>query len=275
MQVVFLLRFSAAYLLAGPAVSGSGVFLTAGGAWVAATAYTYLVNGVHDAPEDRVNGNGRPVSRGDLPVRDARRVARGLVGVALLLAAVSGVGWLLPLVGAHLLCGYAYSAPRIALKRSTPTAVAAVLVLGGLTFAAGWVSGGAGAGGGTVLAFGTVMTLWMGAVGALVKDLSDLRGDAAAGRRTALVVWGERRARAVCAVNPLAVALPFLLVALFRIPLLILPALFLTTGAVATAVLTLRTSSDQPRRISRLPYRAFMVTQYAACSALLLAALLR
>ncbi|MGN5379485.1 hypothetical protein ACQ4WX_26040 [Streptomyces lasalocidi] len=61
-----------------------------------------------------------------------------------------------------------------------------------------------------MIVFGGALTPWMGMAGALVQDLSDVRGDTAAGRRTALVLRGERRARLVCALNPVALALAFL-----------------------------------------------------------------
>ncbi|MFP3988174.1 UbiA family prenyltransferase [Streptomyces sp. E11-3] len=267
-QIVFLLRFTVAFLMSAR-ISGAGLtaFAPAACAWGTATSYVYLVNGVHDAPEDRMNNNGRPISSGELPLARARLVSWVLAASALTVAAVSG-GWVLPaLVAAQLICGYAYSAPHLALKRRTSTAVLDILFLGGLTFAAGWLSGGAAGELLPVLAFGGAMTLWMGAVGALVKDLSDVRGDTAAGRRTALVRWGERRARTVCAITPVMVGLAYTATAVVAAPRLLPSALPLLAGALVTARLVRVTSSDEPRSRSRLPYRAFMVTQYGACLA--------
>ncbi|MGW3172469.1 UbiA family prenyltransferase [Streptomyces sp. NPDC001153] len=148
---------------------------------------------------------------------------------------------------------------------STSTTVAAVLLLGGLTFAAGWTTAGGRTDALPVIVFGGALTLWMGAVGALVKDLSDVRGDAAAGRRTALIRWGERRARVVCALNPVALGLAYLTTAAAVVPSLLVSAVILSAGALVTAHLVRTTSSDAPRSRSRLPYRAFMLTQYATC----------
>ncbi|MFI6687711.1 UbiA family prenyltransferase [Streptomyces sp. NPDC050485] len=266
MQVIFLLRFTAAFLPSSQ-ISGAGLmrFLPSAAAWGLATMYAYLVNGVHDAPEDRMNGNGRPISSGELSPLRGMYVARVLAVLALLIASVTESLALVLLVAAQLLCGHAYSAPRIALKVRTSTASLAVLLLGGLTFAAGWVSGGATEHPLPILLFGGAMTLWMACVGALVKDLSDLRGDAAVGRRTALILWGERRARIVCAATPLAIGLLYLLSSVTVAPSLLPSAFVLLAGAVATTYFVRTTSSDEPRNRSRLPYKAFMVTQYGAC----------
>ncbi|MFH8404373.1 UbiA family prenyltransferase [Streptomyces sp. NPDC018019] len=276
-QVIFLLRLSAAFLLAGPVTSVTpAAFGLTAAAWACATTYVYLINGVHDAPEDRLNSNGRPISSGRLSPGRAKVIAWCLALTALLIAALGPVRHLTVLVAAQLLSGYAYSAPRIALKRRTSTAVLCILALGGLTFAAGWsCAGGESRAGLPVLVFGTVMTLWMGAVGAMVKDLSDLAGDAAAGRRTVLVRWGERRARAICATNPLVLGVAYTAIAATAVPVLLPSALLLLCGALATAALTVTTSSSEPRSRSRLPYRAFMVTQYAACTAALCTPLTR
>ncbi|MFH9419938.1 UbiA family prenyltransferase [Streptomyces sp. NPDC017529] len=225
-----------------------------------------LLDGI---PAGGAGDNGR------LSPERAKVIAWGLAVLALLLAALGPVPCLTALVAAQFLSGYAYSAPGIALKRRTSTAVLCILALGGLTFAAGWAC----AGGGNratlpVLVFGTVMTLWMGAVGAMVKDLSDLVGDAAAGRRTVLVRWGERRARMICATNPLVLGAAYTAAAT-AVPVLLPSALLLLCGALATAVLTVTTSSSEPRSRSRLPYRAFMITQYAACTAAFCCALAR
>lgn len=54
---------------------------------------------------------------------------------------------------------------------------------------------------------GIALSAWMGLVGALVKDLSDVRGDAIAGRKTWAVVFGAWRPARYAAVVALAVAL--------------------------------------------------------------------
>ncbi len=271
---MFSVRFSAAFLLAA---GDSGVkpwrLFSGVVAWLFATLFAYVLNGASDVAEDRLNGSGRPIARGALRPETARRVAWLCAGAAVL----SSLGSL-PLLGlllAYLLCGFAYSAPAFSVTKRSNRTISMILLAGALTYAAGWAASGGRHDGVPVMVFAAAMTLWMGLVGAVVKDLSDVRGDAAAGRRTSVVAWGERRARVVCAVNPVLVGGGFLAVALTIAPVLVLPAVMLMTGSLAVAYFSLTTTSDERRSRSRLPYRAFMVSQYAAHLALLALALTR
>jgi 4-hydroxybenzoate polyprenyltransferase len=264
-QIIFLLRFGAGAALAGgagrPLRTMSGLLC-----WACAGFFVYLLNGVMDIAEDRVNGSRRPIARGDLDPELAMVVAYSAAAAAtamgFLLGRVTGL-----LVIAFLGCGYAYSARPFYLKRFTGSTVGVVLVLGIATYAAGYSVGtgpGGVAGSVPLLVFGAVMSLWMGLVGALAKDFSDVAGDRAAGRRTAVCCWGERRVRRVVAGAAGCLGPLFLAVAWSRAPILVLPAVAVQVGGwvVAGLALSRRTTGTRARR--RLPYHAFMVTQYAA-----------
>src|SRR5215475_446912 len=198
-QVMFLLRFGAGVALAG---GGEPLRVLAGFVcWACATFFTYLINGVADVVEDRVNGSRRPIARGDLAPEVAAAVAWYAAVLAVLLGLALGLTTGL-LVVTFLACGYVYSGKPFSCKRFTGTAVAVVLLAGGLTYAAGYEVGAGSNGGivsGALVLFGTAMSLWMGLVGALAKDMSDAAGDRAAGRLTVACRWGERRVRQIVA----------------------------------------------------------------------------
>jgi 4-hydroxybenzoate polyprenyltransferase len=120
-----------------------------------------------------------------------------------------------------------------------------------------------------LLLFGMAMSTWMGTVGS-TKDLSDVKGDRAAGRRTPPLVFGEGRARAVIAGLAGAVGCSFLALAVIWNEELLPAAAVVCAGAavIAAAVLTAFSQGDKVRR--RRPYRIFMITQYGAHAVILL-----
>jgi len=101
----------------------------------------------------------------------------------------------------------------------------------------------------------------MGAVGALAKDLSDLHGDALAGRRTCVVVHGAESVRRKVTRNAMLIAVGLTVVSVAAVPQARLAALGLLVGAAALTVCSDRLLPDGLRH-PRLPYRAFMATQY-------------
>ncbi|MFI5781893.1 UbiA family prenyltransferase [Nocardia sp. NPDC051570] len=252
----------------GTSILGGQVWIAAA-AWVLATLAAYVFNGVMDVTEDRANGSTRPISRGSLPVPVA---AGGVVVAGALALAIGGVvdaGGLLPLlILAHLACGYAYSGAPFYGKRRGSTAALLVLGMGALTYAAGWQVAGQ-QGGLPVLLLGTAMSLWMAGVGALSKDLPDAEGDAAGGRRTPVIVWGDTRVRILITANALLIGLAYLAAAIVLAPVLVPSAITLVIGALAVGVLAATTRRATSRGDRRLPYRAFMVTQYAVHIAVL------
>ncbi|WP_353961383.1 UbiA family prenyltransferase [Antrihabitans cavernicola] len=260
-QVIFLIRFGTAAAL-GTTIFG-GREMAAALAWVLATLAAYVFNGVMDVTEDRANGSTRPISRGSLPVPVA---AGGVVvssGLALTIGGIVDPGGLLPLlILAHLVCGYAYSGAPFYGKRRGYSAVLLVLAMGVLTYAAGWQVADR-KGGIAILLLGAAMSLWMGGVGALAKDLPDAEGDAAGGRRTPVIVWGDRRVRILITVNAVVIAFGYLAATVAFAPVLVPSAIALVFGAVAVGSLAATTRTATTRSGRRLPYRAFMVTQYA------------
>jgi 4-hydroxybenzoate polyprenyltransferase len=262
-QGIFLMRFFAGAILAVE-FSPIGVARAVLGAvaWWCATVAIYVLNGISDVTEDRLNGSRRPIARGDLSVEHAAHACWGLAMAATVLGAFVGQG-LLPLVLLYLVLGYLYSAPPFALKGRTMGA-ATVAGLGGLlTYAAGYTVSGGGVDSPLVI-FALAMSGWMGLVGAQAKDLSDVVGDAAVGRRTVAVRWGERPLRRLVAVAALVVGAGFFLLVRNLAPALLYVALTVLTGAAVLAITVLSRLSAGSRTNRRLPYRVFMVTQYAA-----------
>lgn len=267
-QGIFLLRFCvAAAMGARPAGHADPHRLVAGAAvWQAAIFFVYLLNGVLDVREDRINGSGRPIASGRLSRRAAAGVAAGAG-----LVSVAGAWFLGPpvvaAVAVALLIGWQYSAAPLYLKRSSAGTAAAVGVLGLLTYGMGFVTqAGPGAlrAGAALPVFAVTMSAWMAFVGAPAKDLSDVTGDAAAGRRTLAAVRGEPVARRAVTVAALGIAVAFAAVAVPALPPLRWAAVAVATGAVAIAVLCRSRAARGSRARRRAPYRAFMLTQYAA-----------
>jgi 4-hydroxybenzoate polyprenyltransferase len=261
-QVMFVVRFATAALLAVVAGAAQVRFSTALAlvSWVLATLYTYVINGVADVDEDVTNGLGRPISRGELSATTAGEVARACAAAALLTAGLAGPV-LLCLTAAYLALGHAYSVTPFRLNR-TPLGAPAVVIAGGvLTFIDGETAVGARLLV-PVMVLGVALSLWMGLVGAVVKDLSDVRGDRLAGRRTLVTLLPERALRrSIAAVAP-ALGLAMTAAALRWAPELVPAGLVLVAGGTAVAVTTLRTRVVHDRARARLPYRTFMVTQY-------------
>lgn len=282
-QVIFLLRFAAGAALtvrtigaAGPGHPGPGHPdpgrpALAAAAWMSAIFFVYLINGVMDVREDRVNGSRRPIARGALSRATAARVAVAAAVLSL------GAAWPLgpPMVGAvlaALLIGWQYSGPPLCLKRHPIGTAVGVTLLGLLTYFAGYLAGFVPHAGarwadpGTALPiFAVTMSLWMGLVGAPSKDLSDVAGDTTAGRRTLAAGAGQAAGRRAVAIGALTIAAAF---AVAAPPELRWSCAAVLAGAVTVAVVSLSRISHGDRARRRRPYRVFMVTQYAAHAAL-------
>ncbi|GAA3225142.1 UbiA family prenyltransferase [Streptomyces thermocoprophilus] len=257
-QAAFVLRFALGALCTLGSGRPPGLTVLAGAvAWWAATTCVYLYNGLMDLPEDRANGSSRPLASGRLDAPTARAAV-----VALAVAAVA-LSVLTPrttvCVAVFLVLGYLYSAPRGAAKLRAWSASCVTTVATFVTYL-----GGALATGSTpsvaALLFGAVMSLWVGLIGAVAKDLGSTGGDALAGRRTLAVVRGEAATRTFCALAALCLAQ----LSLAGAPWTTTP-VPLTTGALALAVgATLLTARClAPRAVApRSPYRVAMATQY-------------
>ncbi|MFF2555346.1 UbiA family prenyltransferase [Nocardia sp. NPDC058058] len=236
-------------------------YLCALAAWFLATVHVYLLNGIADSVNDRVNEVGRPVGRGELDPRDAATAAWVIAAAALGLAVFVGLTMTV-LVIAFLALGYAYSMPPFRLSR-TWAGSGVIVTLGGLcTYLAGAVATGAPRTA-DLIVFAVAMSLWMGLVGAVVKDFSDVAGDRAAHRRVLTLLVGEMRLRTSISVAAAAVA-GGLAIGAYHLPVLEYPCAVVIFGAAMVIGNTLTTRYRDPRPVSRRPYRAFMITQMAA-----------
>lgn len=262
-QLNFLLRFLTGASLSSAVADQGDLGRTAWGAltWVLAVFAVYLYNGVTDVCEDRLNGSRRPIARGELPPGFATAVAAGAavaaVAISLALGPVS-VGMIIFMLA----LGYLYSGPPFHLKRKTSGTVAIGLTASILTYYAGAHAYAGGIDSGTqLIVFVLAASLWTGLVGTTTKDLPDLEGDAAAGRVTFAVVYGERALR--LAIVNVSLALPTVVtgvVLLLGDTSLYLPAAAMCLGGLAIALLCRGPIPAGPRR--RRPYAVFMVTQY-------------
>ncbi|MEV0144383.1 MULTISPECIES: UbiA family prenyltransferase [unclassified Nonomuraea] len=265
-------------------------------AWVLSIFAVYLFNGVTDVAEDRINGSGRPIARGDLDPRVAAVVAAA--AGALSLAVTAGLPHpMVWIIAGNLVLGFLYSGPPLPLKDSCGGTVAVLCLSGLLSYAGGAVVAGSAtyevvAGSATyevvagsamvrvvpvspsLLVFAAAATCWMVLVGVPAKDLSDIPGDTAAGRRTLGVLIGERRSRQVMIAAALAVLAAFgLAVVLLEVPLVAVLAVMAAgvaavavagtvTGRMAGTLAAGKRTGSAGRGARRRPYRAFMLTQH-------------
>lgn len=261
-QMIFQLRFFAGAAVAAPTgvVPRPAPLLVGALAWLCATWFVYLLNGLSDQVEDRRNGSARPLATGMLPVGVARRIAGCLAGVALLLGAAISLR-MAALVALMLLLGWLYSAgPRP--QKSNMLGFVLVVASGGIvTYLAGCaaVDGPVGP---ELLVMMVTMSLWMALAGT-TKDLSDVAGDRAAGRRTLPVLLGDRGARRLMAGLVVLAGSVLVAGALLVAPALAAPAAVLSVGALAVAGCVLTGAGATDRRRQRSPYRLFMTSQYA------------
>ncbi|GGL87962.1 MULTISPECIES: UbiA family prenyltransferase [Micromonospora] len=261
-QVIFQLRFFAGAAVAAPhaVVTRPGALLLGSLAWLCATWFVYLLNGLNDQVEDRRNGSHRPLATGALPTAAARRIAVGLAAAALLLGAAVSLR-LAGLVAVMLLLGWLYSAgPRP--QKGNMLGFVLVVAAGGVVT---YLAGSAAAGGlfePELVVLMLAMSMWMALAGT-TKDLSDVAGDRAAGRRTLPVLLGDHGARRLMAALVALAGGVLLIGALLVTPTLAAPAAVLTVGATAVVGCLLAGTGATDRRRQRRPYRIFMVSQYA------------
>jgi 4-hydroxybenzoate polyprenyltransferase len=272
--LITLLRFLAGAVLGAAAGHGHPVAMAGGAVPIELAMFScYLLNGVMDLHEDRINGSRRPLARGALPPPVALRVAGGAAALSLAGAMALGSRIAVAVTAALAIGGYLYSGPPWYLKRHSFGTAVAGISSGLLVYYGGAYTGQGGADLSLVLAvFALAMSLWIGVVGGLTKDLPDVQGDVEAGRRTLAVVVNEPLLRLLIAILALAIGGTFLIVAMLITPVLWWLAMMQLAGAVAVAVLSLSNMSRGSKKRRQRPYRAFMVTQYMINLAVLVAA---
>ncbi|MFD5135675.1 UbiA family prenyltransferase [Streptomyces sp. NPDC058378] len=267
-QVMFVLRFVTGALLTASAAHhrpDAPHLLLGAAAWWAATVSVYVFNGVSDLCEDRANRSRRPLASGRLTEEAARRAVAVTALAGLLLSCAAG--WrVAEATAVFLALGYAYSAPAIAAKCRSWSASAVTCAAAGTTYLAGVASSGS-----TLTpeaaVFALVLSLGVGLIAAVAKDLGSTRGDALAGRRTLAVIRGEHSARRFCAASGGALTLVLTAGALWvhELPLDAAAVVF-AVGALCVAGRCLplrRKGARMKSRHFRAPYRSWMATQYA------------
>ena len=259
-QIVFLMRFAAGVMLCAPGAHALSRAAAGAAAWFCATVAVYVFNGVADRAEDVANGSSRPIARGDLPVRSALRLC-----VVLSAAACAASTWLgirvLVVMALYLMLGYCYSGPPFPFKLRYYSTSIGGSALGLLTYLGGALTSVDRFTPGLTV-YAVMMSLWMGAVGGIAKDLSDVAGDRAAGRRSWPVVFGERRARFALRCAAVAVAVAFAVASAVAEVRILWCAGAVLIGAVVVVLASADPGRGADRARRRLPYRAFMWTQY-------------
>lgn len=229
----------------------------------------YLLNGLSDITEDRVNGSKRPLASGEISPRQVTYSIVVIIGVLMALSPS------LPLIVSicnflMITLGFVYSMGPLPAKMHS----AAGLTVAGAGAMLPYVSSSAAVSGHVSLqAILTALLLgaWVWAGGS-AKDLSDVAGDAAAGRRTLAVRLGTRRASGIIAGRVAVVSLIGTALATMQ---LAPPALFFGPFCAALLVSVVATSRSQrdlrTRRQERKLYRVFMSTQFILNGALIVA----
>jgi 4-hydroxybenzoate polyprenyltransferase len=160
--------------------------------------------------------------------------------------------------------GYMYSAEPYSLKRRAVGSPMFALVVGLASYYAGYAAcvGGYPVPNRSFVVLAVVASLWTALVGSIAKDLPDIVGDAAAGRRSLTVIGGDFTARIALSCAALAVGGTFCVLADTIAHALLPTAVAAMAGAVAITVIGLGGISRGSRSRRRRPYRAFMCTQY-------------
>ena len=234
----------------------------------------YALNGIADLAEDRRNGSRRPIASGAIAPRTAAWLIACLAAVAVAGAAALDRRFLTAVV-LLLALGWVYSMPPQAAKRDYRTSSIVIFGLGALTYLAGWCVSGRSDISGRLVVVGLAMSLWM-VFGGMTKDLSDVTGDRAAGRRSWPVAFGETGSRTGILVAGVVLAVGYASISIAAFHNIQLAGPVVAAGAVCAGICAATPLSRGGKSKARRPYRIFMITQYAAhtlllCSAVVLA----
>ncbi|MER6379913.1 UbiA family prenyltransferase [Streptomyces sp. NPDC001127] len=262
-QALYVLRFLTAAVLGVTTGGGSAgmPLLVALVSWIFGNMFVYLLNGIMDVTEDRVNGSQRPIASGRLPVPQATRISVILAVISIMLTFLVPLESALVLVS-HLALGWLYSGPPWYVKRNPFTAACVLIFAGVCCYSAGYWATGAGAPNMESVVFALGMSLAMGLVGVPVKDLSDIEGDRAAGRRSFPVLWGEQKARVVIFCLALITGLVFFATTLMAASRIIGAAIVTLLGFIAIGAIVLSRAGRGSRSNRRRAFRIFIVSAY-------------
>jgi 4-hydroxybenzoate polyprenyltransferase len=258
-QAIVQLRYWSAVVLAG---GGFGV-RPALGSFFLLLAYcaVYALNGVADITEDRANRSRRPIASGAIAPRTAGRLTACLAAVAL--AGAAALGWrFLAAVALLLALGWIYSMPPWPAKKDYRSSSVVIFGLGAATYLAGWCAGGRSGPSGRLVAVGLAMSLWM-VFGGMTKDLSDVAGDRAAGRRSWPVAFGEEGSRTGIVLAAAVLGVSYASIGIAAFHELCFAALVVAAGAACAGACAATSLSRGDRSKARRPYKIFMITQYA------------
>jgi geranylgeranylglycerol-phosphate geranylgeranyltransferase len=179
-------------------------------AWYFISFGVYVFNALTDVEEDRIDHPGRPIASSSVSISDAWKIFGASITIAFVTSLFISIPCLI-LVLTSFLLGVAYSHPSIRAKRRFPLKVA-VSVSGAVIVS---LCGGIVAGNldGAVY-FSAIFFGLFAMVTLLLGDISDIRGDTAAGVKSLPVVIGVRNSILFVACIPLVIA--FIGVAFFR-----------------------------------------------------------
>jgi geranylgeranylglycerol-phosphate geranylgeranyltransferase len=180
-------------------------------AWYFISFGVYVFNALTDVDEDQIDHPSRPLASHSVPITDAWTIFAVSITIAFVTSAFIGVPAFVFVLASFLL-GIAYSHPSIRAKRRFPLKVL-VSVSGAVIVS---ICGGVVAGNLDAPVYFSAIFFGMFAMVTLfLGDVSDVRGDTAAGVKSLPVVVGARNSILVIAIIPLVIA--FIGVAFFRL----------------------------------------------------------
>jgi len=195
---IFASGFAYSLTSVGAAVSTALPALMAGVVQINVLFLSSLIlNNIHDAPIDAVNGKANTLAFGTIPTRIHLRVVAALVAVSCLFALARSPN-ALAITLLIQVTAYLYSCPPARLKRFflLNTAVIALATVLAVLLGYVWAPGADLA----RVPWGFLVVLFVALTLAFhVKDINDLPGDKAYGIATMVTVFGEKTGRRICA----------------------------------------------------------------------------
>ena len=221
-------------------------------AWYFITFGVYVFNALTDVDEDRIDHPGRPLAAHSVPITDAWTIFAVSITIAFVTSAFISIPCLIFVLASFVL-GIAYSHPSIRAKRRFPLKVG-VSVTGAILVS---LCGGVVAGhldpavyfSAAFFGLFAMVTLFLG-------DVSDIRGDRAAGVKSLPAVVGPRNSIILISFIPLVIAA--IGVAFFRLADLnpLFPALLVIATVYSSAnIISLLGKCDDYEFVGRVKSR--------------------